>query len=84
MEPKVHYILHNSLLLAPNVTHTHPVYTLSPYLRKIHSNIIFLCTPFSSAWSLPFRLSNQNIVCISYLSRACYMPRHSTSVTWPS
>jgi hypothetical protein len=29
--------------------------------------------PRSSTWSLPFRLSNQNIVCISHLSHVCYM-----------
>jgi hypothetical protein len=39
-----------------------------PYFPKIHSNIIFTSTPRSYSWSLSFRFSNQNILCISHLS----------------
>jgi hypothetical protein len=35
-----------------------------PNLSKIHSNIILPSTPRSYEWSLPFRFSGQNIVCI--------------------
>jgi len=53
----------------------------SPHLAilKIHSNIIFLSTPRSSKWSLPFKFSDQNFVLISHLFIACYMPRLSYS-----
>jgi hypothetical protein len=44
-----------------------PAYNLPPYFSRIHSNIIFPYTPRSSEWSLPFKFSNQNFVCISYL-----------------
>jgi len=37
---------------------------LLPYLPKIHSNIIFPAMLRSSKWSLPFRFSNQNLLCI--------------------
>jgi hypothetical protein len=33
--------------------------------------------PRSSHWSLPFRFSSQNTVCISHLSHACSMLRQS-------
>jgi hypothetical protein len=52
------------------------VHTFSPCFPKIHSNII-LSTPRSFEWSRPFRFSKQSIVCISYLSHTCYMPRSS-------
>jgi hypothetical protein len=45
--------------------------------------------PRSSKWSLPFRFSNQNIICISHISHACYMPRllspsfdHPYNIRW--
>jgi hypothetical protein len=50
----------------------HPVCNFPPYIPKIHSNIIFPSMPRSSQWSLPFRPSNQNTVCTSHLSHACY------------
>jgi len=40
--------------------------SLSP--SNIHSNIIFPSTSRSSDWSLPFRSSDQNFLCISHLS----------------
>jgi len=57
----------------PYASSSHPP-TLIP---KIHSNVILPLTPKSSEWSLPFRISDQNIVHISHLSSACYMPRPS-------
>jgi hypothetical protein len=53
-----------------DLVHTFPV-----YYPNIHSNIILPPTPRYSEWSLPLEFSNQNFVCISHLSRACYMPR---------
>jgi len=35
----------------------------------------------SSEWSLPFRFTNKNIVCISHLSHLYYMP-HSFHPPW--
>jgi len=43
---------------------------------KIRPNI-FPSMPRSSEWYFPFRFSEQNFVCISHLSRACYMLRSS-------
>jgi hypothetical protein len=43
----------------------HPVYNITPNFSELHSNNIFPSTPTSSAWSLTFRFSNQNFVCIS-------------------
>jgi len=48
-----------------------------PCFRKVHSNIIFLSMPRSSKWPLLFRLSNQNMVCISHLIYPCCKPRPS-------
>jgi len=53
------------------------VHTFPPYVRKIHSNIIFLSMPRSSEWSLSFWILNQNFVHISHLSHAYYMTHQS-------
>jgi hypothetical protein len=50
---------------------------LPPYFPMIHSDVILPWTPRSSEWSLPRRVSDQDVVYISHLSRACYMPRPS-------
>jgi hypothetical protein len=44
----------------------HPVHNNSPSFLKIHSNIIFPSTSMTSEWSLPFRFSDQNFVCVSH------------------
>jgi hypothetical protein len=44
-------------------------------LPKIHSDPIFLPTPWSSRWPLSIGLSHQNLVHFSVLSHACYMLR---------
>jgi hypothetical protein len=49
-------------------------HTFQPLFPKI---LILTSTPRSSEWSLPFRFSNQNTLCISRLFHACYMPRLS-------
>jgi len=57
------------------LNHMQPVHTFPPFFLKVHFNIIFPSTAGPSKLSLPFRISNQNIICLSYLSYACYMPR---------
>jgi len=47
-----------------------------PCFPKIHTNVVFPSTSGSSEWSLPFRFSDQNFVCIYQLSQACYIPSH--------
>jgi hypothetical protein len=68
----------------------HTVHTLPPYFSKIHSNIILPSTLKYSEWSLSFWFSNQNFLCVSSLSHACYMPRpchptwfdHPNNIWW--
>jgi hypothetical protein len=42
MNSKFHYLVHKSPSLAPNLRHTDPVHSLSPYFFKIRFNIIFI------------------------------------------
>jgi hypothetical protein len=42
---------------------------------NIHSNIILPSMSRSSEWSLPFRVYDQNFVCISHISHAGYAPQ---------
>jgi hypothetical protein len=48
-------------------THSHPIFP------KIHSNVVFPSTPLSSELPVSLKISNQNFVCISHTSYACYM-----------
>jgi hypothetical protein len=77
---KVHNCIHMAPTLIPILSHMHPVHTLPTYFYMIHSNIIFPSMPRNSKWSLPFMLSNKNIVSISHLSHLCYMPHPLTSL----
>jgi hypothetical protein len=61
----------------PVLIQTNPAHTFPPYFPKIHSNIIFPSTPWSSKLSLPLRFSNKNVVCIYDLYHQFYMPHLS-------
>jgi len=65
--PKFHYPVRKGLPLVNFLSQMHQVHTRSPYFPKIHSNIIFQFTHRFSKWSLPFRFSNHNILCMSHL-----------------
>jgi hypothetical protein len=53
---------------------------------RFHFNIVFPSTPRFSVWSRPFRLLNQDLVCICHHSHACYMLRpshpHPNYISW--
>jgi len=62
--PKVHYHVCKSLLLAPILSHMNPLHNFPSYIPKIHFNIILPFTPRSSEWCLHFRYSDHNLLCI--------------------
>jgi len=75
MEPESS--LHNSPPLDPILSQMNPVHTSPSCCPKNHSNIIHSSTTTSSEWSLPFRFSDQNLLCLYHLYHLCYMPRPS-------
>jgi len=62
------YRVHKIPPLVPILSQLHPLHPFLPDFPEINSNIIFPSMPRSSDWSLPFRFSGLNFVCISQLS----------------
>jgi hypothetical protein len=60
-DPMVHLHVNNRPPLISILSHMHQVHTFPPNFPKTHSNIIFPSTSSFCKWSLPFRVSNQNI-----------------------
>jgi len=77
LNPNVCYSVHMRLPMDPILSQINSVHNLASSFLKFHLNIIFTATPTSPKWSLPFRFSNQNYICISHLSHACDMPHPS-------
>jgi hypothetical protein len=73
--PMVHYCVHKSLPLVPS--QMNPVHTQLPYFLKIHFNIVFPLTSWSSERFPPSKLSYQNFVLIFHLPCTCCMLRPS-------
>jgi hypothetical protein len=73
------FCVHKVQPLVPILSRIHTDQNFSLCFSKIHFIIILSSTLRSSNWSLPFKFSNENFVCISHLSCVCYMPHLSNS-----
>jgi len=74
---KGHYHVHICLPLFPLLRQMNPAHDFPPCFSKIHSIIILPSMSRSYEWSLPFRFSKQNFVCMSLLVYAA-CPFHLT------
>jgi hypothetical protein len=81
---KVLYHVYKGQPGVPILCQMNPVNTQTPYFLKIHVNITLPSTTRSPKLSLPFRLSNQNFVCISSPRFVLHAPPISSSLIWPS
>ena len=72
----VHLVLYHHLLWADKHSVVHKSWSIN---CDKHFNIILVSTPRYLKWSLAIRLPNQNPVCTSPVSHACYMPHPSHS-----
>jgi hypothetical protein len=59
------------------MSHINPIHYIPFYLSKIHFNIVYPTTSWSSQWCLSFWLSHQYLICMSLLPHSCYMPQPS-------
>jgi hypothetical protein len=71
LNSKVHYHIHWSLQVDNILNQINPVHTFTSYLFKIRFNIVLPMTPASPKWSLYFRISDYNFVCISNPGLIC-------------
>jgi len=60
-------------IIYPVLSQMKSVHSLVRYFCKISFDIAFPSMLWSSEWSLPFGFWNQNFVCFSPLSRACWL-----------
>jgi hypothetical protein len=72
--PKIHYRAYRNLPLVRILTQMNSVHIFPLYFPKIHFNIIFLSTPTSSEWSLPFSFSDKEFVRILHLPCVLHAP----------
>jgi hypothetical protein len=79
MEVKDDYCGHKNPPLVPVLCQMNPTGILTPYFFNAYFNITLLLTIRHLEWFLLFMFSDQNRVCISYLSSAFFMPRGSQS-----
>lgn len=75
--PKIHYWVHNILLLFAIISQINPFHALPYFFFQTHSNIILPSATRSSKWPLSFRFSYQK----PPLLHECHMlsPSHSPS-----
>jgi hypothetical protein len=71
---KVYCHVHENPPLVSILSHMNTVHILTPYLIKIHLNIIFQAMFTSYKWPLSFRLSIKPSTHTSHLPHACHMP----------
>ena len=83
LNPKVHYLIHNSLQLFPILKQLNSVHVIPACFFKTHFTIIRQHTPRSQKRYLPFRLHLQTIAVLPP-PHVCHIPRPSQHHLLPS